>query len=80
MSCCGSNRLGLSGLNQATVASARAQSVTRPVEFEYVGRSTLRASGPITGRDYWFPRPGARVVVDGRDALSLDRIPTLTRT
>jgi hypothetical protein len=45
-----------------------------PVEFEYIGRSTLRVGGVATGRDYWFAAPGACVLVDGRDATSLDGV------
>lgn len=77
MACCGSSRLRASGTAGAGVRGTPAQ---RPVEFEYRGHSTLRATGPATGRDYWFARPGARVWVDGRDAPSFEGIPNLTRT
>jgi hypothetical protein len=51
----------------------------RPVTFEYVGPTTLRAVGPVSRRDYWFGQRGTRVVVDGRDAPSLDTVPNLKR-
>jgi hypothetical protein len=51
----------------------------RPVTFEYRGRTTLRAVGPVSRRDYWFGHQGARVVVDGRDAPSLEGVPNLVR-
>jgi hypothetical protein len=47
------------------------------VSFEYVGRSTLTAIGPVTGRRYRFGAPGARVAVDVRDRPSLVSVPHL---
>lgn len=66
MACCGGRR-----------AAAAAPVV--PVTFEYVGRSTLRVVGAVTGRNYWFSQSGARVAVDGRDASSVDGVPHLVR-
>jgi len=45
--------------------------------FEYVGRSRITAIGAVTGRRYWFERPGARVAVDPVDKPSLARVPHL---
>jgi len=47
------------------------------VQFEYVGRSSLMAIGPVTGRRYRFDGPGARVAVDRRDRRSLLSVPHL---
>ena len=66
MACCGGRRA-------AGVAPAP------PVTFEYVGRSTLRVVGAATQRNYWFAQPGARVVVDARDAVSVAGVPQLVR-
>jgi len=45
--------------------------------LEYVGRTSLSAIGPATGRRYRFGMPGARVAVDLRDRQSLLSIPHL---
>ncbi|HET7372915.1 MAG TPA: hypothetical protein VFJ20_05995 [Gemmatimonadaceae bacterium] len=50
-----------------------------PVEFEYRGPTALTAVGSATRRLYWFERPGARVRVHQRDAVSLDGVPNLVR-
>jgi hypothetical protein len=47
--------------------------------FEYVGASTLRVVGPVTRREYWFSRPGARAAVDARDAAAVTAVPRLVR-
>ena len=47
------------------------------VQLEYVGRTSLSAIGPATGRRYRFGMPGARVAVDLRDRQSLLSIPHL---
>ena len=45
--------------------------------FEYTGHTGLTATGPQTRRRYVFDRPGARVVVDGRDVNALRAIAVL---
>jgi hypothetical protein len=67
MACCGGRR--------AAAAMAPQVSVT----FTYVGRSTLRVVGPATQRNYWFAQPGARVVVDARDAEAVAGVPHVVR-
>ncbi|MGE0814807.1 MAG: hypothetical protein AB7O28_04815 [Vicinamibacterales bacterium] len=64
MTCCGRQRVQAAGVGP-------------PVTFEYVGRSAIRVVGVGTRRTYWFPKPGARVVVDRRDAASLAAVPHL---
>jgi hypothetical protein len=44
------------------------------VLFEYQGPGSLTLFGRMTGIRYYFPGPGARVRVDGRDAPSLEII------
>ena len=48
-----------------------------PVLFEYVGQTALTAQGRITRGRYRFAQPGARVLVDARDAPSLAAGPSL---
>lgn len=80
MSCCGSRRIAASRpMNVTRRKVALAERTSPSVEFEYVGRTTLRTVGPYTQQDYWFGHPGARVRVDGRDAPSFDGIPNLVR-
>jgi hypothetical protein len=47
------------------------------VLFEYVGQTGLTIIGPATRTSYRFDRPGARVLVDGRDRASLAGVPLL---
>jgi hypothetical protein len=71
MSCCGKGRSQL----KATVSPAVARPTT--LVFEYIGRTRMSVIGPATRRSYRFDRPGARVLVDGRDRASLSTIPLL---
>jgi len=72
MSCCGKAR------SQLTAQGTTANSVrTAAVLFEYVGRTRLVIIGPATRTSYRFDRPGARVLVDGRDQASLAAVPVL---
>jgi hypothetical protein len=45
--------------------------------FQYVGNTRLIIIGPATRKSYRFDQPGARVLVDGRDRLSLSTVPVL---
>ena len=45
--------------------------------FEYTGLTGLTVSGPVTGRQYRFDRPGSRLEVDPRDRPSIAAIPVL---
>jgi hypothetical protein len=45
--------------------------------FEYVGKTRLAIIGPATRTGYRFDRPGARVLVDGRDRAALSSVPVL---
>ena len=71
MSCCGKGRSKL----KATPIQIAARPTT--VVFEYVGRTRVSVIGPATRMSYRFDRPGARVLVDGRDRASLATIPSL---
>lgn len=85
MSCCGQNRQRLSNLDsrRQLLGPSPAQKRTSPrslVYFEYVGKTGLTVIGPITGRKYRFPQPGAKIAVDSNDAPLLTTIPRLTQT
>jgi len=45
--------------------------VPRTVSFVYIGNTALAVRGPVSGRDYHFDRPGARIEVDARDRILL---------
>ena len=49
------------------------------VYFQYLGKTGLTATGPITGRRYRFDGHGAVSPVDERDAPSVTAIPNLRR-
>ena len=70
MNCCGKAR---------TQIVAPQASAARPAAFlfEYVGRTSLTVIGAATRASYRFDRPGARVLVDGRDRASLATVPVL---
>jgi len=71
MSCCGKGRSRFSATSNQTAARATT------VVFEYVGKTRVSVIGPATRTSYRFDRPGARVLVDGRDRASLSTIPLL---
>lgn len=58
-------------------ASHRALGRYPGATFEYVGGTGLTVRGPVTGRQYRFDRPGARVEVDPRDRASVAAVPVL---
>ena len=46
--------------------------------FDYIGYTRLIIIGPATRTSYRFDRTRARVLVDGRDRLSLSTTPVLS--
>ncbi len=48
--------------------------------FRYVGRASLTAYGPATGRKYHFARPGSELAVDLRDRDEMRTVPNLRET
>jgi len=79
--CCGNNRGRLGRGFPGPQAPRGVPGLARPVglTFEYVGRTGLVVAGPVTGRQYRFDRPGARLEVDPRDSASVAAIPVLRR-
>ncbi len=71
MSCCGKAR------SQASMTAQASPRRSTTVLFEYVGKTRLVIIGPATRTGYRFDRPGARVLVDGRDRASLSSVPVL---
>jgi hypothetical protein len=47
--------------------------------FRYVGATAITVAGPVSGKYYRFPAPGATVEADSRDAPSLEQVPQLRR-
>lgn len=66
---------GCGGRKVKTPATA----VAPPATFEYVGRTSVHVVGAVTRRSYWFAQPGARQVVDARDAASLSGVAGVVR-
>jgi hypothetical protein len=79
MSCCGNRYAGPQGRAASFGPPARSPSTGAPVDplFEYVGRTSLTVTGPVTGRHYRFEGTGARHVVSRHDAPSLLYVPNL---
>jgi hypothetical protein len=48
-------------------------------QFEYVGKTALTVVSPLTGRQYRFAQPGARLDVDVKDRSWLAFVPNLQR-
>jgi len=73
--------MSYSGEVPSQVAIPSPAMAARPTTFlfEYVGRSRLEITGCGTGITYHFDRPGARVLVDGRDGASLSVVTVLRR-
>jgi hypothetical protein len=78
MSCCGKQRQQFFG-TLPVPPRAEARRPQPAVRFEYVGTTGLTVLGPVTGAQYRFGNPGAQVLVDSRDALSISAVPYLRR-
>jgi hypothetical protein len=77
MACCGQSRR--SHASPDPVHPTRFAGVSGVPIFEYVGATSLTVIGSGTGREYRFERGGARVEIDGRDQVSVARVPNLRR-
>jgi hypothetical protein len=75
MSCCGKARN--TAVPNSTVAAKPTSPSGGTVVFEYTGRTALTIIGPGSRTSYRFDRPGARMLVDGRDRASLAGVPVL---
>ena len=85
MSCCGQTRQRLWDIDshRQMLGPSPAQKRTplrSLVYFEYVGKTGLTVIGPITGKRYRCPKPGAKIAVDSNDAPFLTTIPRLRQT
>jgi len=67
--CCGRSRKVSAGPRLAAPA--------RGTVLAYIGRTALTVTGPATGFQYRFAAPGARILIDARDAPALRRIDVL---
>jgi hypothetical protein len=67
--CCGRNRLQ----QRAAMAAPARPTAPAPARVSFVnqGNGALTVRGPVTGIEYRFDRPGARVEVDARDRILL---------
>ncbi len=72
--CCGRNRQPVSAAPGPVRAAAPAGTA-----FEYVGNTALTVVSPLTGKQYRFAKPGARVEVDSRDRSWVSFVPHLRR-
>jgi hypothetical protein len=86
MACCGQTRAQIRTQSfpvRKTEHPANVASVGQPSaqvegsEFQYIGKTAMTALGLATGRQYRFAYPGAILLIDPRDRLSLSAIPNL---
>jgi hypothetical protein len=78
MSCCGKSR-GLMMQPGPAIQSAPHSVAGQPrtLEVQYTGKTAITAVGRVTGRQYRFGAPGARVAIDPRDRASIRAVPNL---
>ncbi len=76
--CCGRGRLQQRTTNSAPrsdrIYVAGPQRQASHVYFVYVGNTAMTVRGPVSGIEYRFASPGARVEVDARDRILLASI------
>lgn len=86
MACCGNQRQSFQSpapiRSEPAPPSTRRSTASGPprrsvVTFEYFGKTGLTVVGPISGNEYRFDRPGARVSVDIRDRRPVAAVPNL---
>jgi hypothetical protein len=79
MTCCGKNRMqlrtGTPGQSRSSqIYAGRPQRQPAQVPFVYIGNTGLTVTGPVSGIQYTFSRPGEQVKVDARDRIMLASI------
>ena len=76
--CCGRNRVQQRTQTSAPLRSDRIYTASGRQEshvyFVYVGNTGMTVLGPVSGREYRFDSPGARIEVDARDRILLASI------
>jgi hypothetical protein len=89
MSCCGQKRQALRLRPQSHEALGPAEeapvlpdppptdAIPSGICFEYTGATAMTVIGAVTGRQYRFGWPTARLLVDPRDGRSLAAVPNL---
>jgi hypothetical protein len=79
MSCCGKISGTANRASNFRAAASVPGANTPPLNsyFRCTGPSAITAIGAATGKAYRFPPSGQIVAVDGRDAISLSRVPHL---
>jgi hypothetical protein len=50
-----------------------------PVEYEYIGTTSITVRGAVTGNIYRFRGNGNRITVDIRDVPAINSVPNLRR-
>jgi hypothetical protein len=81
MGCCGKNRpvARFAQVDETPRVTFTPPATVSAEYFEYVGKTSLTAVGPVTRRRYRFAAPGAVVEVDGYDAPGMAGVPNLRR-
>jgi hypothetical protein len=68
---------GPAARERGAAAGALPRRLREVAEFEYVGATALVVEGPVTGKRYRFPAPGAVVEVDLLDRGAVAAVPHL---
>jgi hypothetical protein len=79
MFCCGQGRGRVAMNGKAASPAPRPRPVSSAVLYEYVGATGMSVIGPISGTQYRFAGPGAKVQIDRRDVGSMAGLPNLRR-
>jgi hypothetical protein len=69
--CCGQNRQKQRAATSSPVRPPGPPPAPTRVSFINQGTKPVTVRGPVTGVEYRFDRPGARVEVDARDRILL---------
>ena len=80
MGCCGQKRAQVTGTGAIGKNPAGgATSASKFVLYEYDGPTGMNVIGAVSGLGYRFAAPGAKVLVDPRDAAAMAALPHLRR-
>jgi hypothetical protein len=77
MACCGQSRQTYYASTPTVRPGGFAGVGGQTTIFEYIGATSLKVVGSVTGREYRFDRNGARVEIDARDQASVAQAPNL---
>jgi hypothetical protein len=72
--CCGKGRAQWNTRSTTPATTPVSDPQQSRVSFIYVGNTAMTVTGPVSGLQYRFSRPGSRLEVDARDRILLASI------